>query len=241
MSGLVEEWPYVSSPRLSVRSPGRSVCLPLWLLMVVSTKAANSLSGAPCVAAFSPFHTLFARSDCLCRDDTELARWREWAGQLRQHVLELNDTLLVATSAYDAAYTHFLIGVEPTVARALPRHHALSGSVQVGYLPGGEVWVVHCDALYGPHDSLSSGIMHLLRKAEITALRMSASEALTRASRADSPGIRALVWLPCDVECASLWPLFAAGIPVAAPSLDLLLEWEQVFVLTVLDQYPSVL
>ena len=119
--------------------------------------------------------------------------------------------------------------------------YALSSERRLGVVgAGGGVWVVHCDALYGPHDSLSSGIMHLLREAEITALRMSASEALTRASRADLPGIRALVWLPCDMECASLWPLFAAGIPVAAPSLELLLEWEQVFVLTVLHHYPSV-
>ena len=57
MSGLGQEWAYVSSPRLSVRSPGRSVCLPSSSLMAVSTKAANSLSGAPCVATFSPFHS----------------------------------------------------------------------------------------------------------------------------------------------------------------------------------------
>ena len=31
------------------------------------------------------------------------------------------------------------------------------------------------------------------------------------------------------MESTYLWPFFAAGIPVAAPSLELLVEWEAVF------------
>ena len=51
--------------------------------------------------------------------------------------------MVVATSEYDAAYTHFLTGIRPLVARALPP------AANLTFDPQGPVWVVHTDLLFG--------------------------------------------------------------------------------------------
>ena len=154
------------------------------------------------------------------------ARWRHFVEALQ--CAAGDDTLAVATSAYDAAYTHYLTGVAPRLARALP-----AAAARVRFDPLGPVWVVHCDEVFGPHDTLSAGILGLLQGRGVPSERMSVSEAGARAAGggggAGDVRVRAIVWLPCDVEAAGLWQWFAAGVPIAAPSLDLLVEWEQVF------------
>jgi hypothetical protein len=77
-------------------------------------------------------------------------RWRRFVTALEREVESGGGgggrggrVMVVATSEYDAAYTHFLTGIRPLVARALPP------AANVTFDPQGPVWVVHTDLVFG--------------------------------------------------------------------------------------------
>ncbi len=80
-------------------------------------------------------------------------RWRRFVTALEREVKSgggggvggggKGRVMVVATSEYDAAYTHFLTGIRPLVARALPP------AANLTFDPQGPVWVVHTDLLFG--------------------------------------------------------------------------------------------